>query len=140
MLNDYSWAKRHSVIYIDNPVQTGFSFTEGGFARNQTKVGEDLYQALKQFFLLFPELQSNEFYVTGESYAGKYVPSISHTIITNNPGSDLKINLKGMAIGNGLSDPEHQILKYSDYLFQIGLIDSNGKKEMSKLETKGKYL
>jgi vitellogenic carboxypeptidase-like protein len=51
----------------------GYSFTnsDDGYARNETVVGEDLYNALLQFFQLFPELQKNEFYVTGESYAGK---------------------------------------------------------------------
>ena len=50
----------------------GFSFTgsDAGYARNESVVGEDLYQALLQFFQLFPELQKNEFYVTGESYGG----------------------------------------------------------------------
>lgn len=52
---------------------SGYSFTESddGYARNETAVGEDLYNALLQFFQLFPELQKREFYVTGESYAGK---------------------------------------------------------------------
>jgi carboxypeptidase C (cathepsin A) len=50
----------------------GYSFTgdDAGYARNQTDVGRDLYAALVQFFKLFPELQKNEFYTTGESYAG----------------------------------------------------------------------
>jgi len=53
-------------------VLTGYSFTRSndGYARNETVVGEDLYNALLQFFQLFPDLQKNEFYVTGESYAG----------------------------------------------------------------------
>ena len=53
-------------------VLIGYSFTKSddGYARNETIVGEDLYNALLQFFQLFPELQKNEFYVTGESYAG----------------------------------------------------------------------
>jgi vitellogenic carboxypeptidase-like protein len=52
---------------------TGYSFTDSddGYTRNETAVGEDLYNAVLQFFQLFPELQKNEFYVTGESYAGK---------------------------------------------------------------------
>ena len=44
------------------------------------QVANDLYEALQQFFLLFPELQKNEFYATGESYAGKYVPAISYKV------------------------------------------------------------
>lgn len=74
----YSWNVNHNVIYIDNPVGTGFSFTDKdeGYARNQIDVGENLYNALLQFFTLFPDLQQNDFYATGESYAGKYVSMI----------------------------------------------------------------
>lgn len=120
----YSWTTTHSVIYIDSPVGTGFSFTKGGYAQNETKVGDDLYEALQQFFKLFPKLQKNPFFVTGESYGGKYVPAISYAIYKKNPSAALKINLQGIAIGNGLSDPEHQ-LKYSDYLYQLGMIDTH---------------
>ncbi|KAK7080870.1 hypothetical protein SK128_028085 [Halocaridina rubra] len=121
---DYAWTRTHNVIYIDNPAGTGFSFTdkEEGYARNQTDVGRDLYAALIQFFQLFPELQRNDFYVTGESYAGKYVPALTYTIHQNNPNATLKINLKGMAIGDGLCDPV-SMTDYGDFLYQIGLID-----------------
>lgn len=94
-LRPYTWTANHNVVYIDNPVGTGYSFTdEGGYAQNETKVGADLYNALIQFFQLFPDLQKNEFYVSGESYAGKYVPAIGYTILKNNPGAKLKINLQ----------------------------------------------
>lgn len=135
-LRKYSWTQTFNVIYIDNPVGTGYSFTNGGYAKNETAVGKDLYNALLQFFQLFPELQKNDFFVTGESYAGKYVPAVSYTIHQNNPNAKQKINLKGLSIGNGLCDPEHQ-LKYSDYLYQIGLIDLNARKLVQDYEEKG---
>ncbi|CAL4099750.1 unnamed protein product, partial [Meganyctiphanes norvegica] len=121
---DYSWTQNHNVLYIDNPVGTGFSFTEAdkGYAKNQSDVGRDLYTAVKQFFLLFPELQSNDFYVSGESYAGKYVPALTYTIHKNNPDEKIKINLKGMAIGDGLCDPV-TMTDYGDFLYYIGLVD-----------------
>ena len=43
---------------------------------------------------MFPEIAKNDFYVTGESYAGKYVPAIAHKIHTLNPLAKSKINLK----------------------------------------------
>lgn len=137
-LRKFAWTNAHSVIYIDNPVGTGYSFTNQGFAQNQTQVGADLYNALIQFFTMFPSLQKNEFFVAGESYAGKYVPAVAYTIYKNNPAAKLKINLQGISIGNGLSDPEHQ-LKYSDYLYQIGLIDSNTKQVVYNYEQEGIY-
>ncbi|EFN61705.1 Vitellogenic carboxypeptidase [Camponotus floridanus] len=140
-MRQYSWTLEHNVIYIDNPVGTGYSFTDNkkGYARNEVEVGRNLHTALVQFFLLFPELQNNDFFVTGESYAGKYVPAVSHAIKNHNIKAKTKINLKGLAIGDGLSDPENQ-LQYGDYLYQIGLIDQNGKAEYQKYERKARYL
>lgn len=128
---EYSWHINHNLIYIDSPAGAGFSFTnsDDGYATNQNDVGRDLLSALQQFFQIFPELQNNEFFVAGESYAGKYIPAIGYAIHIDNQNKIVnstkpKINLKGMAIGNGLSDPIHQ-LKHGEYLYQLGLIDSN---------------
>ena len=59
--------------FSDQPVGTGFSFTDRdeGYARNEEDVANDLYEALLQFYTLFPELLDNDFFVTGESYGGK---------------------------------------------------------------------
>lgn len=127
-----SWHIHHNLIYIDNPVGTGFSFTESesGYANDEEDVGRDLLVALQQFFMMFPELQKNEFFVVGESYAGKYVPAVGYAILQDGFRKEPsqmkpKINLKGLAIGNGFTDPINQ-LNYGDYLYQLGLIDSNG--------------
>ncbi|KAL0119122.1 hypothetical protein PUN28_009606 [Cardiocondyla obscurior] len=138
-MRKYSWNIAHNVIYIDNPVGTGYSFTgdDKGYATNETQVGRDIHTALVQFFVLFPELQSNNFFVTGESYAGKYVPAVSHAIKDYNIKAETKINLEGLAIGNGLCDPENQLL-YSEYLYQLGLIDENGKTQFQQYENKAR--
>lgn len=121
---------------MDNPIGTGFSFTDHvqGYATSSEQIGLDLHVALTQFFLLFPELQNNDFYVTGESMAGKYVPALSYVIHEKNPTAAIKINLKGLAIGNGITDPINQFA-YGDYLYQIGLIDSNGRDQYHAYET-----
>jgi len=40
-----------------------------------------------------------------QSYAGKYIPGLAYKIHQANPSAKLKINLKGVAIGDGLCDP-----------------------------------
>lgn len=104
-------------------------------------VGNNLLAALQQFFQLFPDLQKNEFFVSGESYGGKYTPAIGYAIYKDSQRVDSdpskpKINLKGLTIGNGLSDPVHQ-MNYGDYLYQLGLIDTNGHKEFLKFQSRG---
>lgn len=99
-IRPYRWTKLANMIYIDNPVGTGFSFTgsEDGLSRNEDQVGRNLYEALQQFYTMFPQYQNGEFYVTGESYGGKYVPAISYRIHLENPNAKLKIPLKGTGI------------------------------------------
>ncbi|CAG2055192.1 unnamed protein product [Timema podura] len=114
---DIHWALNHNIIYLDNPAGTGFSFTDSdlGYARNQTDVAENVYAALVQFFQLFPELQENDFYVTGESYGGKYIPAVSYSVHTHNPTASQKINLQ-------------------DYFYQLGLIDINARERFHQME------
>jgi len=119
-----SWSNEHNLLYFDNPVGTGFSFTDSdGYCKDETCVGEGLYSALQQFLELFPELRSNPLHVTGESYAGKYVPALAYTIHKKNPTAEKKINLKGIAIGDGLCDPR-TMTNYGDFLYSIGLVNA----------------
>lgn len=62
----------------------------------------DFYIFLKGFYNLYPEYKGRHLFVTGESYAGHYVPAISAYIVAQkNPD----MVLIGSAIGNGLVDP-----------------------------------
>jgi len=124
---EFSWNRNLNLLFIDNPVGAGFSFTNSssGYLTNQVDVGKYLFSAVRQFFQLFPELKDNEFYVSGESYAGKYVPALAYTTYLNSNSSDVhdRINLKGISIGNGITDPINQI--YFGQLFhELGFIDA----------------
>ena len=67
-----SWNMDAHLLALDNPLGVGYSHTNSKerMATNQTTVGNDLYNAMQQFFDLFPELRDNGFYACGESYAG----------------------------------------------------------------------
>ena len=70
--------------------------------------GHDNLAAILEWFNRFPNYRKNDFYVTGESYAGTYVPYVSLMIdyYNNNVTTDptKKINFKGWAVGNGCTD------------------------------------
>ncbi|KAK8756852.1 hypothetical protein V5799_000444 [Amblyomma americanum] len=123
---ELTWAQRYSMLYVDQPVGTGYSFTdsEAGYARNQTDVGRDMLEFVQQFFTLFDELAQNEFYLSGESYAGKYVPTVGATLHENADTMRVKINFRGIAFGNGLTDPIN-MMGFGDFVYEIGLIDRN---------------
>lgn len=117
--NPYSWNNNANMIYIDQPAGTGFSTGEkAGLAHNETDVSDDMYVFLQSFFKTFPQYQKNDFYVTGESYGGHYVPSTSHRIYVGNQKNEgIHINLKGISIGNGLTDPSIQYGYYAQLAY-----------------------
>ncbi|XP_006236573.2 probable serine carboxypeptidase CPVL isoform X1 [Rattus norvegicus] len=131
---DFPWTFSLSMLYIDNPVGTGFSFTDHiqGYAIDEDDVAQDLYSALVQFFKLFPEYAKNDFYITGESYAGKYVPAIAYYIHSLNPVRRFKIRLKGIALGDAYTDPETIIGGYATFLYEVGLLDEQQRRHFRK--------
>ena len=81
---------------------------------------------MSQFFQLFPNLQQNDFYFSGESYAGKYVPSACYKIwqMSQQAGT-VKIPLVGISIGDGIMDPQTQTQGIAKQAYQFGMFNDN---------------
>eukprot|EP01061_Rhynchopus_euleeides_P021696 TRINITY_DN353_c0_g1_i4.p1 TRINITY_DN353_c0_g1~~TRINITY_DN353_c0_g1_i4.p1 ORF type:complete len:466 (+),score=199.44 TRINITY_DN353_c0_g1_i4:46-1398(+) len=114
--NPYSWNSNATLIYIDQPTGTGFSYGTG-FDKNENMVATDMYDFLQQFFKGHPEYQHLPFYVIGESYGGHYVPAVTQRVWEENQvpeAGKVIINLNGTAVGNGLVNPAIQYKYYPD--------------------------
>lgn len=127
-----AWNKKHNLIYIDQPVNTGFSFSgKKCYTSSSRQCGLEIYSALVQFFTMFSELVDNRFYIMGESYAGHYVPQVGKAIHEFNPFADTKINLSGMMVWSPYIDYIRNV-NSSYYLYNLGLIDLHEKKELDE--------
>jgi len=98
--NDFSWNKNASVIFLDQPVNVGYSYS-GGQVTNTVAAGKDVYALLTLFFKQFPEYAEQTFHISGESYAGHYIPVFASEILSHKKRN---INLQSILIGNGLTD------------------------------------
>lgn len=120
--NAYSWNARSNIIFIDQPIGTGYSHASVvDYVVNEDQVAADFLIFLNGFYAKHPEFKGRELYITGESYAGHYIPAIGaalHQAQANN--SD--INLKGVAIGNGWVDPYYQYPAYNDFAYENNLV------------------
>ncbi|XP_058670572.1 lysosomal protective protein [Ammospiza nelsoni] len=100
--NEYAWNKIANILYVESPAGVGFSYSDDKkYATNDTEVAHNNYLALKDFFRLFPEYSKNDLFLTGESYGGVYIPTLAEWVM-----QDPSLNLKGIAVGNGLSSYE----------------------------------
>lgn len=125
----YGWDVNNTMIFVDQPINTGFSYSEDERDRvhDEEKVAKDMLDFLQELYAAHPELQGRDFFVTGESYAGHYVPAVTRRVWDriNNGTLSVDIRLKGFAIGNGLTDPAIQYGAYADYAIAHDLIDQD---------------
>jgi carboxypeptidase C (cathepsin A) len=110
------WSQVANVLYIEAPVGVGFSYSDhpSEYACDDDQTANDNLAAVEKFFELFPSFTSNPFFITGESYAGIYVPTLAEAIMNAAAnGSYSGAPLKGIAVGNGCSGSEIGICGFS---------------------------
>jgi len=138
--NPYSWNKFATVIWIDQPAYTGYSYARSPYVRNEAQVAEEMRVFMQKFFHRYPQYRSQDFFVTGESYGGRYVPTVALMIAEENasPSSPdwIKINLQGIAIGNGVVDTIYQYPIQGQFVYENKLINSTGMQAIQPYEDK----
>ena len=75
--NPYSWTQLSNLLMFESPPGVGFSYCDECIGNKTCKcnaddmsTASDNYDAVVGFLAKFPELRKNEFFITGESYAG----------------------------------------------------------------------
>lgn len=136
--NSGSWNRLFGLLFLDNPIGAGFSIAETPeeIPRDQDGVAKHLFAAVTAFVGLDPSFKTRPIYITGESYAGKYVPAIGYYVLKKNaqlPQSK-QLNLAGVAIGNGLTDPATQVATHAVNAYFSGLINDKQKSQLEKLQ------
>ncbi|CDO76988.1 hypothetical protein BN946_scf184298.g15 [Trametes cinnabarina] len=111
VFNNFSWNHLADVIWVDQPVGTdarnrcfprtgtGFSTADStGYVPDEDQTGEDFLGFLSNIVKVFPSLATRPLFLTGESYAGTYIPYITkHLFQAQNP----PVKLRKIAIGDG---------------------------------------
>ncbi|KAG9450970.1 hypothetical protein H6P81_010935 [Aristolochia fimbriata] len=106
--NEYAWNNAANIIFLESPAGVGFSYSNttsdyGRSGDNRTAI--DTYTFLLNWLERFPQYKTRDFFITGESYAGHYVPQLAQLILHYNKISNQAvINLRGIAMGNAYVD------------------------------------
>jgi len=124
VLNPYSWNSNANIMWVDQPVGTGFSYDDNDSddVYDEDGVAEDMFQFLNNFLKDHPEYSKLPFYIVGESYAGHYVPAVATRIVKGNQNKESTINIQGAGIGNGWVDPYLQYNSHASLLQVKGLL------------------
>jgi len=122
--NEYSWNKVTNMVFFEQPVGVGFSYSENpdvDYETGDEQAAIDQYEAIKAFFRKFPERKSNDFYITSESYGGHYMPQLALTILKEDTHKE--INFKGFAVGNPYVDPNPNAIAMWQMYYYRGLVE-----------------
>ena len=138
VLNDWSWNLMGHLLFVDSPLNVGFSWAEGDRkgakqVNSTLQATDHLVNFLSNFYKSWPSLKASPLYLIGESFAGHYIPNFAKKISFNN---SLGFNLQGVAIGDGWTDPVNQVNYYDSYLWSVGVIANKFRDTCSWYQTR----
>ncbi|KAF2086090.1 pheromone-processing carboxypeptidase KEX1 [Saccharata proteae CBS 121410] len=124
--NNGSWDEFANLLFVDNPVGTGFSYVDtNAYLHELNEMADQFIVFLEKWFALFPEYMYDDLYIAGESYAGQHIPYIARAILDRNKDTTkTPFKLSGLLIGNGWISPVDQYLAYLPYAYKNGLLQS----------------
>ncbi|KAL8716944.1 MAG: hypothetical protein Q9225_005770 [Loekoesia sp. 1 TL-2023] len=114
--NPYTWVNLTNMLWVEQPV--GVGYTQGvPNITDEVQLGQEFAGFYKQFASTFG-LENRKVYLTGESYAGFYVPYIADAFINEN--DNVYYNLAGVAIndpilGDSTLQQQVTVVPYVDY-------------------------
>ncbi|MED6208075.1 hypothetical protein PIB30_041630 [Stylosanthes scabra] len=152
VLSPHSWTKVSSIIFVDFPVNTGFTYatTELVSHRSDWLLVHQTHQFLRKWLHNHPEFLSNELYVGGDSYSAIPIPVIAHELSQGNEkGIKPWINLQGYLLGNPVTTRTegkykipfaHGMGLISDELYQItsGINEAHILEQLCPLDSPNK--
>ncbi|KAL0874282.1 hypothetical protein Bca101_023987 [Brassica carinata] len=137
----HSWTKVANIIFLDQPVGTGFSYARTQIldTPSDSRQAKQIHEFIRKWLSKHTEFISNPFYVGGDSYSGKVIPASVQEI---SKGNDLKlkpqINLEGYVLGNPVTDEQFDHNHRIPFSHGVALI-SDELYESLKKSCRGKY-
>ncbi|KAL5742242.1 hypothetical protein ACOSP7_028974 [Xanthoceras sorbifolium] len=123
--NKYSWNLASNMLYVESPIGVGFSYSNTSsdyILWNDPRTAEDNLRFIVNWLEEFPQYKDSDFFLTGESYAGHYVPQLATLLMEYNKQPNITpIKLKAIALGNPLLDLDISVLS-GEYLWAHGAI------------------
>ncbi|KAL7989711.1 hypothetical protein Chor_012377 [Crotalus horridus] len=134
-----TWLQAASLLFVDNPVGTGYSYVNDtlAYATDLSMVASDMMVVLREFFKSKVEFQASTagtahgkpycplhcikptipFYIFSESYGGKMAAAIALEVHKAIQAGTIKCNFHGVALGDSWISPLDSVLAWGPYLY-----------------------
>jgi serine carboxypeptidase-like clade 2 len=126
-----NYESRLSCNVVCSGVGFSYSDTRPDYTTGDQQTTQDTLQFLLSFFAIYKQFANNEFWITGESYGGHYVPWLARAVLEWNSMSPANpINLKGFMVGNAWTDPFYDNRGAATFWAETGIISNSTFREI----------
>ncbi|KAJ9699345.1 hypothetical protein PVL29_008108 [Vitis rotundifolia] len=133
-----TWLRKADLLFVDNPVGTGYSFVEDTklLVKTDVEAAVDLTTLLKEIFNRNESLQQSPLYIVAESYGGKFAVTLGLAALEAIEAGNLKLKLGGVALGDSWISPEDFVFSWGPLLKDVSRIDNQGLQKSNSLAGK----
>ncbi|RJE25206.1 Carboxypeptidase Y [Aspergillus sclerotialis] len=105
--NPFAWNRNSSLLFVDQPGDVGFSYVDEGteIPSDSHLAAVDMHRFLQTFISdVFPDKLNSPVHISGESYAGHYIPYLATEIVKQSKlyPNEPQVRLQSCLVGNGL--------------------------------------
>lgn len=139
--NEYSWNTEANMLYLETPIGVGFSYstdTSSYESVNDHITARDNLMFLKKWLDKFPQYRNRSLFITGESYAGHYVPQLAELMLQFS--KEYHFNLKGIALGNPVLEYATDFNSRAEFFWSHGLISDSTYKMFTSVCNYSRYV
>ncbi|XP_072939042.1 retinoid-inducible serine carboxypeptidase-like [Epargyreus clarus] len=131
---NHTWVKNFNVMFLDNPVGTGFSYVDDlrYLTTTNDQIALDFVEVMKGFYRNNPEFEGVPLYIYGQSYGGKMAVDMAIRMREAEEAGTIRSNLKGIAMGNAWISPVDSTLTWGPLLLAAGLVDQQGYENIQR--------
>ncbi|XP_016841474.1 retinoid-inducible serine carboxypeptidase [Nasonia vitripennis] len=135
---NHTWTKDYNVLFIDNPVGTGFSYVESLdlLVTTNAQIASDLVQCIKGFFNNVTIFSKTPTYILAESYGGKMGVEFANLWYKEQLNGGIKSNLKGVGLIDSSISAIDNYSFFASYLLHMGFVDNNGYRIVDEIAKK----
>ncbi|KAG0460491.1 hypothetical protein HPP92_020788 [Vanilla planifolia] len=132
---NWTWLQKADLLFVDNPVGTGFSYVEDdhSFVKTDEEAAADLTTLLKSLYNSNTKLQKGPLFAVAESYGGKFAVTLALSIFKAIKTGELAVNFGGIALGNSWISPEDFVFAWGPLLRDVSRLDINGEANSNSL-------
>lgn len=117
---NFTWVRNYNVLFIDNPVGTGYSYVDNDSAltRSNKEIALDLVELMRGFYKHSPEFEKVPLHIFSESYGGKMAAEFAYELDKAIKAGTIKCDLRSAGLGNSWISPIDSVLSWAPFLLQ----------------------